>query len=231
MIGLLIISLTTGLSYILIGFWIVKKPTSISGYNKSDEHHRKTYPFFVQKLMTLTGIVTIIGCLICILLKWHIGVFIFLLLPSFIMIFILLLKEKKTYNKKSTIVMIVFFAVLTIILSIFLVNSSREHSIFFEQEGIRISGLYGGYILFKDIAEVTLTNKIPTIQLRTNGFALGAVRRGYFRLKEMGTVKLFLTSTSGPYVQIRTVSNQYIIINFGNTDKTIDSYNKIKSYL
>lgn len=231
MIGLLIISLTIGLSYILVGLLVKKKPTSINGFNRLDEHHRKTYPLFLQKLMTIAGITTVIGCVIFVLLKWYIGIIIFLFLPSFIMVFILLLKEKKINHKKSTNILIVFFIALTIILSFSLVYSSKEHSIYFESEGIKIIGLYGENISFNSISNITLTNNLPTIRLRTNGLGLGAIRKGYFLTKEKGTVKLFLTSTSAPYIQMQTISGEYIFINFRDANKTIENYNKIKSSL
>jgi hypothetical protein len=66
--------------------------------------------------------------------------------------------------------------------------------------------------------------------LRTNGFALGLICKGYFLIEGMRRVKLFLNSTSGPYIKLQTIKNKVVIFNFTNADKTIDIYNKIKIY-
>lgn len=66
--------------------------------------------------------------------------------------------------------------------------------------------------------------------MRTNGFALGLICKGYFLIEGMRRVKLFLNSTSGPYIKLQTIKNKVVIFNFTNADKTIDIYNKIKIY-
>ena len=227
MVGLLIISVVVGFSYILIGLLAKKYPAIIAGYGHLDEYQKKIFPIFLFKTLVTTGIITVAGCIVPALLNWHTGVAIFLILPSLIMLVYILLKEKR---KKLKMPLIIFFVLLMIGIPLFIIISSREHSIFFEDDNIKITGLYGETIPVKDIKNVELIKDIPAIQLRTNGLALGAVRKGYFSMKDLGTVKLFLSSSSQPYVKFQTVSNQYIIFNFENADKTIDVYNEIKSY-
>jgi hypothetical protein len=227
MIGLLIISVTIGFSYVLIGLLVKKYPAIIAGYDQLDEYQKKTFPTFLFKTLMTTGIITVSGCIVSAFFNWHIGVVILLILPSLIMLVYILLKGKR---KKLKMTLIIFFVLLMIGIPLFLIISSREHSFFFEDGNIRITGLYGGTIPTKDIKNVELIKDIPAIQLRTNGLALGVVRKGYFLMKDLGTVKLFLSSSSQPYVKLQTMSNQYIIFNFENADKTIDICNKIKSY-
>jgi hypothetical protein len=212
MVALLVISLIVGMSYVLIGILVKKCPAIIAGYDQLDEYQKKTFPTFLLKTLVTTGIITVAGCIIPALLDWHTGVVILLILPSLIMLVFILLKGKR---KKITMTLIFFFVLLMIGIPLFIIISSREHSIFFEDENIRITGLYGETIPIKNVKNVEILKDIPTIQLRTNGLALGAVRKGYFLMKDLGTVKLFLSSSSQPYVKLQIDSDQYIIFNFG----------------
>jgi hypothetical protein len=229
MIGIgIFISIIVGFFYIFTGFLIKKNPSIIAGYDKLEEYQRKIFSDSLQKGLIITGIVTIVGCLVSAFLKWNIGILSFLILPHMVMIIIVLLKRKRTEKKKFTKIMIVFFITLIILIPAFIVISSKEPSILFDPENIKITGLYGETILVKDITDITILKHIPAIQLRTNGFALGTICKGYFLVEGMGRVKLFLNSTSGPYIKLQTVKNKLVIFNFKDAYKTIDIYNKIK---
>ena len=231
MIGILIISIVIGIIYIAMGFLVKKEPTMISGYNRLDEIQQKTFPNRLKKSLIITGIVTMLGCVICTVFKWNTMAVSFLILPTMIMVLVVISKEKQSNNNIIVKFVFVFFLLLTILTPFFFILSSKESSILFESENIKITGLYGERIPFNYITGVTLINNIPSIQLRTNGFALGAVRKGYFLMEGMGTVKLFLSSTSPPYIKIQTVDNRSIIINFKDADKTTDIYNKINAHI
>ncbi|OAV75268.1 hypothetical protein Barb7_01124 [Bacteroidales bacterium Barb7] len=227
MIGLLITSLLTGASLIFVGFLSKRNPTLISGYHKLDEYQKKVFPDIAKKAMVTTGWVMIIGCFVSFLIKWSIGLFIFLIFPALIMSIYMVLKGDDI-SKKSTKILLLFPVSITILITVFLFVSSKEPSIHIEHGNINITGLYGETVPIKEIKHIQILDTIPEIRLRTNGFAFGSIRKGHFLVEGLGNVKLFLSSSSAPYIEIQTLSDQYIIVNFKNADKTINIYNEIK---
>jgi len=53
---------------------------------------------------------------------------------------------------------------------------------------IPFTGMYGKEMKASEIKEVELTDTIPHILIRTNGFSLGPVHKGNFRLRNSGSV-------------------------------------------
>ncbi|NLO50143.1 MAG: hypothetical protein GX103_03125 [Bacteroidales bacterium] len=43
-------------------------------------------------------------------------------------------------------------------------------------------------------------NQIPRITLKTNGFALGSINKGYFKTEDGEIIKLILNSDNKPYI-------------------------------
>ncbi len=144
-----------------------------------------------------------------------------------LMAIVTLLKENSTKKKKSATVAIAIFALLAILIPIFLILSSREPAILFEDRNVKITGLYGETIPADEIKDAAILENIPAIQLRTNGFSLGTIRKGYFQMEGMGSVKLFLNSPSGPYIRLQT-KHKCIILNFKDTAYTNEVYGKLK---
>lgn len=228
MIGVFIISVVIGLVYIYIGRVAKRNPASIAGYYKLSESQKETLPGFLQKIFTMTGVITIVGCSVFAILNWSVGVGIFMIVPSLVMAVIVMLKEKIA-NRKLTAFLLAFFITLTIATPTFFIIASTEPTVLAKPDKITITGLYGITIPTEEIKELTLSDKIPSIGLRINGFSLGDVRKGYFLMEGTGRVKLFLSSTSGLYIKIQTSQGQSIFLNFKNADKTTEAYYEMKA--
>ena len=232
MMALLIISIGIGIFYILIGFFAKKYPSTISGYNKLDEYQKQVHPTIVFKTLVIVGIITITGSSIAALFSSDIGILVSIFLPVLIMPIYFAWKTKQTAKvpKKSDNRFLAFSILFAICVPIGLILSAQEPSIIVQNEGVKITGLYGETIPIKEIASIEMTKTIPSVELRTNGLGLGNVLKGYFLMERIGTAKLFLSSLSGPYIKIQTVSKRYIYISFKDESKTIDAYNQIKSH-
>lgn len=121
----------------------------------------------------------------------------------------------------------IWFTVFTLaITAVFLVFAAREPHIRINDKQVKISGLYGENIPKEDIQEVLLLNEIPPISIRTNGLGLGRIKKGYFKMKNIGIVKLFLRSNKAPYILIKTKKRQFYI-NFKDPNETKNLYNQI----
>ncbi len=59
-------------------------------------------------------------------------------------------------------------------------------------DGLQIHGMYGNLYRWESIEQVQLKDTLPSIQLRTNGSAIGSKLKGHFKTKELGSVKLFV---------------------------------------
>ena len=78
---------------------------------------------------------------------------------------------------------------------------------------------------------VRLADTLPFVEERTDGLGTGTIRKGYFRLRGIGTAKLMLTSDKGPYIYMRKRSGQYVVLNFGEAERTVRSYERISEML
>ena len=74
-----------------------------------------------------------------------------------------------------------------------------------------------------EIAGVSLEETLPRVRRRTNGFSVGATRRGRFRLAELGDGLLFVQADTPPFVFIDT-ADSYLLVNFGDPDRTRQLY-------
>lgn len=57
---------------------------------------------------------------------------------------------------------------------------------------------------------INATNLIAKITLKTNGFALGSVRKGYFKTENGEIVKLILNAENKPYILLKKLDGKKI---------------------
>jgi len=86
------------------------------------------------------------------------------------------------------------------------------------ENSLKINGLYGTEIAYKDIEDVKELEAMPIWGLNTNGINLGFMNIGMFTYKEFGKVRLFEIKKEKPYVLI-----------IGKTDKVILGLGKEKN--
>lgn len=120
-----------------------------------------------------------------------------------------------------TVVTFIFVAVL-----LFFSSRSTEVSVF--EEGIEIHGMYGEVYTWETIESVKLKEELPTIEMRTNGSALGSNLKGHFRTRELGSVKLFVDAQEPPFIYLET-DGGITIFNLENADETKGIFEEILS--
>ena len=97
--------------------------------------------------------------------------------------------------------------------------SSQSTKVTFLDEGIQIHGMYGDVYTWESIEAVELMEELPTIEMRTNGSALGSNLKGHFRTRELGSVKLFVNTQKPPFIYLET-DDGITIFNIKNADET-----------
>lgn len=105
----------------------------------------------------------------------------------------------------------------------------RHMQVVVNNSGLHVrSGFYSVSIPFEEIREVIVADSLPRITRRTNGYAVGGVRRGHFRLDSLGDATLFLTLGHPPYVVVRSAETTTIIgfRNAGNAQQLINDLSR-----
>lgn len=120
-----------------------------------------------------------------------------------------------------TIIVIVFVVIIGFI-------GAREPSVAVKNGQLKISGLDGitvGLDEIQEIKEIT-QDKIP-VGSKIFGFDFGNVRKGRFHYGDNSSAKVFLESSSGPYIFIN-LKDDIIVMNFKNCGKTKEVFNYLK---
>lgn len=127
---------------------------------------------------------------------------------------------------KKAVLPVVITIITFIVVGILLVFSSKETKVTILDEGIQIHGMYGEVYEWDDIKSIELKEELPTIEVRTNGSAVGANLKGYFRTTEYGKVKLFVNADTPPFIYLDT-DERLVIFNRKNAEQTKEIYEKI----
>jgi len=98
------------------------------------------------------------------------------------------------------IIAITFIALAFFIGTLF--NGYKENQITIKNNRVVISGMYGEEISFSEIDTIMIIESIPKIKLRSDGFSLGSVNKGYYLTQSNETIKLLLNSENKPYLLI-----------------------------
>jgi len=104
--------------------------------------------------------------------------------------------------------------------------SSRSTQVTLLEEGLQVQGMYGELYSWDSIQEVFLLEKLPRIEARTNGSAVGSHLKGHFRTTEYGPVKLFVDSAKPPFVYLKS-GEKVVIFNLANEEETRAIYEAI----
>ncbi len=135
------------------------------------------------------------------------------------------MKIKSGTSNKSVLTIIILFVV-----AILIFIGSRENSITVTNESVIISGMYGLLIENEDIDLVELRENIPRIITKINAIDIPFLKKGIFRMEEFERARLFIHSTSGPFLIIISNSDT-IIMSFKDSDHTLDIFNAINAVL
>ena len=110
-----------------------------------------------------------------------------------------LVKETKTVEAK---IVIIITTIALAFLSVTLVNVFKENQITITSNKVVISGMYGEEFSVSEIDTVMIVDSIPKIKLRSDGFSIGSINKGYYLTQNEETVKLILNSNNKPYMLI-----------------------------
>lgn len=114
-----------------------------------------------------------------------------------------------------------------ILVAVLLFFSSRPIEVNLIDEGLQIHGMYGDVYAWDSMESVQLTEELPTIELRTNGSAVGSHLKGHFRTKELGSVKLFVDADKPPFIYLEA-EGRVTIFNLETEEETREVFKEIQ---
>ena len=221
-----------------IGFLVKSSPDLIAGYNTMPKEEKKNIDIeglstFMRNGLITIGLSIIIGYYI---FKW-IGFTMIansmILIVTLVGVTILLINAQKfDHNKTKNSKLIYFITGLTFLFVIGLITYGFIPSkTIYGDDTIRFSGMYGFEISISDIENIELSDKLPTIKIRTNRFSFGNVKKGFFNLDKYGKSRLLIHSDLAPYLILSKNNGDKIIINFKDRIETEKTYDKIKTMI
>lgn len=125
--------------------------------------------------------------------------------------------------------MIAFYVMLLVsigVIILFILPYQETEVEIFDHQMI-ISGIYSETLSIDQIDKAEFLQYYPPVKLKTNGFALTNLKKGWFKLESGEKVKLFINDMSGPFLKIYTNQNYSVIIGLKNVDEEL-LYRQIK---
>ena len=220
-------------NYILSALLIIlalvanKYPQIINGYkNISDENKPQSKRLTVSTLLIAgisVAVLTLVVQLAGLTGIWS-GIPWILALVVMLVYMVKFIKLGAYKGVAGTIAIAVIVLVVCAIIPLLIVGN-QEPEITVTDQQMQISGIYGNDYNLSDIESVTLQDECPVTTFKTNGFAMGKIKKGHFNVQNDGNCLLFLSGT-GKCIRIKTKSD-VIYINFADETVTMDLYGKL----
>jgi hypothetical protein len=199
-----------GMLFILIGFIVNEKNAKylLSGYNTMSEEDRKKVdlkkfiPYF-RKFHIILGVTFFLfGAALTYFISKNAGGIFLTVYPILAYIYFIVNSSKyakglnSKWNKFGIAVLIATFVFVVGLL----IYGFSESEINYNTSQIEFEGIYGEILTPEEIESITMTDELPDIKYKKNGFALGSINKGYFATEKGETVKLILNSAKKPII-------------------------------
>ncbi len=198
------------LLFVAIGFMVTEKNAKylLSGYNTMNEEDRKKVdikayiPFFRNFHIFLGISFLVLGTFLTYFISENAGGIFLAVYPLIAYSYFIGTSSKyskglsKNGNKIGVVILI---GTLLFVIGL-LGYGFKENKITFDSESVSFQGSYEETLIEAEIQSIELVSQLPEITLKTNGFALGTINKGYFRTKGGEIVKLILNSDNKPVI-------------------------------
>lgn len=229
--------LAMSILFTLIGFTVNRQNAKylLSGYNTMPEAARSKInlddyiPYFRKFHLFLGVSFLFLGFTITYLLGEIAGGVFLAVYPILGYIYFIITGTKRisgNFNNSHKLLVIILASTLFLIV-FSLALGFRDNEIQIEQNQIEISGQYGETIAFDHIRYIEIVQQLPPIKSKVHGFALGHIKKGYFRTAEGQKVKLIINSTNDPILCITTRDGN-LIYYAGQSKSNPDLLNELK---
>ena len=232
------VHLIMGLLFIGLGFLVKAYPGLIAGYNTLSPEKKKNVDIdglsrYIRNGLIIMGMVIMAGYLLFRWAGWPTLANMVILIVTLVGSSILMMTANR-FNHNREKYGISHYLILGIILfllaGIFLFGfmTTKTH---FDGATIRFTGMYATEMKVSEIKKVELADTIPAILMRTNGFSLGPVYKGNFRLDEFGKCRLYINSGKGIYIVITDIQGFRTILRYKKDRESRRIFERISELL
>lgn len=230
----------TGIVLIAAGFLVKTFPMLIAGYNTMSKEEQgnidiKKVSSVMRNGLVVSGITVIGGTY---LFTWlGISMVANAIMPIAIIagvIIILVLVQKHNHNqptptgKKGRWVVSAVLTLSVLVILRIVMWGLNPIKVDVNKSHLKINGMYGVSLYFEGMKSVELTDTMPHIALRVNGFSLGTINKGIFNIESFGRSRLYLTSLNPPLMVITNHKDEKIFINLSDPELTQEKYLELK---
>ena len=223
-----------------IGFLVKSTPSLIAGYNTMSDDKKKNVDIvglstYMRNSLIIIGLSIIAGYY---LFKW-IGFAVIadsmILIVTIIGVLIMVINaqrfdKNKDKIKRAKLTYIILGLVAVFVIGLFTYGYSPS-KVDISNNMIKLSGMYGFEMNVSELDNVELSDMIPDIKTRTNGFSSGEVKKGFFNLDKFGKTRLLISSNKSPYVIMTNNNKDKIIVNFKDKSETEKLFKEIKTLI
>lgn len=210
-----------GLLFVGIGFIITENNAKylLAGYNtlsKEEQSQIDIIPLLVyfRKFHLFLGISFIVfGLILTYVFNEVVGGAFIVIYPCLAYIYFVITSGKYAQGlhskRKNKVAIFILVATLLFVVGL-LRYGLKENTISLSPEAIEIHGTYGEVLLPSEIARIEIVHELPKITFKSNGFAMGSVKKGYFKTETGERVKLILNADNKPYLLFKKVDGKKI---------------------
>lgn len=209
-----------GLFLVAIGFVVNVKNARylLSGYNTMSEENRKKVDIdsliaYLRKFQVFLGLSLIVFGLALIWLFGEIAGALFLAIYP-IVAYMYFIWDSRKFSRglphRWHWVSIIILVAALVFVGVLFASGLKEDKLLVAEDAIIVEGSYGSKLATTDIRSVVLVDSIPPIVMKSNGFAVGAIRKGYFKTRDGEVVRLILNSSQVPCILITLTTGEKI---------------------
>jgi hypothetical protein len=232
------VHLIAGLLFIGLGFLVRAYPGLIAGYNTLSPEKKKNVDIdglsrYVRNGLIIMGLAIMVGYLLFRWAGWIYMANMVILIVTLVGSVILMLSANR-FNRnreKSGISQYLILSIILILLAGTFLFGFMTTKTQVTGNMIRFTGMYGKEMKVSEIEKVELTDTIPAIIMRTNGFRLGPVHKGHYRLEKYGKCRLYINSGKGKYIVITDIEGFRTILRYKNDQESQGIYERINGLL
>lgn len=203
-------------------------PYLLSGYNKMTDQERTNFDLtgYLQlhrRFFTFLAVSILFIGMPVYFLKEEYMVFVLGIYP--VLAFLLFFYQTQKFNKNPAkwqdyLSFIILISSL-ILITVLTIKGFADTTVDVSNDTLIIKGQYGEEIPLIDIEAINIVSELPQILMKTNGFAAGYLKKGYFRTKTGERVKLFITTDqSSSFLEIIKKDGQKIYL--ATKDKSLE---------
>lgn len=106
----------------------------------------------------------------------------------------------------------------------------KEDKLIIHKQSIEFTGSYGENLNQSEIKSIEIVNSLPQISFKTNGFAVGKIRKGFFKTTQGEVIKMIINQDKGSYILFTRTNGKKLY--FSSKEKPNESVlNEIKQTL